>query len=104
MTCSKPGALVLYHAKCAAVSAVSADKIEIRIDGGGVKSVRPKDVEFLHPGPVETLPPPELPEPDCREIAELMESETFTFADFTGLLYSRNDAAAAWSAYRLLNA
>ena len=45
------GALVVYHGKSAQVSAVSADKIEIRIEGGASKSVRAKDIEFLHPGP-----------------------------------------------------
>ena len=34
------GALVVYHGKSAQVSAVSADKIEIRIEGGASKSVR----------------------------------------------------------------
>ena len=67
------GALVVYHGKSAQVSAVSADKIEIRIEGGASKSVRAKDIEFLHPGPVSSLPPRALPEPDCCEIMELME-------------------------------
>ena len=71
------GALVVYHGKSAQVSAVSADKIEIRIEGGASKSVRAKDIEFLHPGPVSSLPPRALPEPDCCEIMELMEGETF---------------------------
>ena len=34
------GALVVYHGKSAQVSAVSADKIEIRIEGGASKSGR----------------------------------------------------------------
>ena len=73
------GALVVYHGKSAQVSAVSADKIEIRIEGGASKSVRAKDIEFLHPGPVSSLPPRALPEPDCCEIMELMEGRRFPF-------------------------
>ena len=41
------GALVLYHGKFAAVTAINKEKIEIRVEGGASKSVRPKDVEFL---------------------------------------------------------
>ena len=51
------GALVLYHGKFAAVTAINKEKIEIRVEGGASKSVRPKDVEFLHRGPVSSLPP-----------------------------------------------
>ena len=80
------GALVVYHGKSAQVSAVSADKIEIRIEGGASKSVRAKDIEFLHPGPVSSLPPRALPEPDCCEIMELMAWETLPFSEFAELL------------------
>ena len=98
----KKDALVLYHGRCACISALNDDKIEIRIEGGSSRSVRPKDIEFLHPGPVTALPPAELPAPDCAEVVELMEEEIFSFADFTELLYSSNSAAAAYSAYKLL--
>ena len=97
------GALVVYHGKSAQVSAVSADKIEIRIEGGASKSVRAKDIEFLHPGPVSSLPPRALPEPDCCEIMELMEGETFPFSEFAELLYSENTPASFWAAYQLLS-
>ncbi len=96
------GNLVLYRTKSAAVSAVGADKIEIRIEGGKTQSVRPKDIELLHPGPVTALPPATLPDPDFAELLELMEGETFSFADFTELAYSSHRAEAAWSAYLLL--
>ena len=36
------GALLAYHSKSAVVQNVNADKIEIRLDGGSVKSVRTK--------------------------------------------------------------
>ena len=102
MALIKKDSLVLYHGRCACVSALNDDKIEIRIEGGSTKNVRPKDIEFLHPGPVTALPPAELPTPDCSEVVELMEDETFDFADFTELLYSVNSVSAAYSAYKLL--
>ncbi len=98
------GALVLYHGKCATISAVNKEKIEIRIEGGSGKSVRPKDVEFLHPGPVGALPPAVLPDPDFSEIVELMDGETLPFAEFTDLAYGSNSASAAYSAYLALSA
>ncbi len=96
------GAFVVFHGKSAEITAVNGEKIQIRIEGGATKSVRPKDVEFLHAGPVGSLPPPELPAPDFAEIAELLANETVSFADFTQLAYGKNDAAAAYAAYRIL--
>ncbi len=96
------GTLVLYREKSAAVVSAGAEKIEIRIEGGKSQSVRPKDIEFLHAGPVQSLPPATLPEPDFDELLGLMEEETFPFAEFTELAYSRNSAEAAYSAWRLL--
>jgi exoribonuclease-2 len=96
------GALVLYHNKSAVVSAVAKDKIEIRIEGGAHKSVRSKDIEFLHSGPVATLPPTILSTPELTEIVELMENETFSFAAFAELLYSKRSAEAFYSAWLLL--
>ena len=89
------GALVLYHGKFAAVTAINKEKIEIRIEGGAAKSVRPKDVEFLHRGPVSVLPPKLLPEPDCAELLELMEGETLPFREFLLLAYSADTPEAA---------
>ena len=92
--------LVLYHGKCAVVTAVGSEQIEIRTDGGK-KSVRHKDVELLHHGPVSALPDI-LPDPKYEEMLALMEDETLSFSDFMELAYSRSDSAAAWSAYNLI--
>ncbi len=47
-------ALVLYKTHPARVRAV-ADKIEIELEGGQTKRVRPKDLLLLHPGPLHRL-------------------------------------------------
>ncbi len=96
------GSLVLYKGKCAAVSALSADKISIRIAGGGEKSVREKDFVFLHSGPAGALPPAELPPPDCGELAGMMGDEKLSFSDFLEIAYGEDSPAAAWSACNLL--
>lgn len=93
------GALVIYHNRPAAVENCSEGKIAIRLEGGIQKSVRSKDIEFLHPGPATTLPPPGLPTGDPAEIAELIADETIPFGDFAELLCSNRSAAAYWTAY-----
>jgi len=98
------GNLVIYKQKGAAVSAVAKDKIEIRAASGENKSVREKDIEFLHAGPVQVPPAAELPSPDLTEIVELMEGESMSFAEFTSLVFNVNTPAAAWSAYQILQA
>ena len=98
------GNLVVYRGRGAIVSAVGAEKIEIRTESGDVKSVRPKDIELLHAGPVAQLPPTVLPEPDYEELLALMEAETLSFRDFQELAYGESSPAAAWSARLLLEA
>lgn len=98
------GALAIYRNKSAAVAGIRDDKIEIRIEGGDSKSVRLKDIEVLHPGPVSTLPPPEKPLPECAELAELMGGETLPFGEFAELAYSDRSVSSYWSAWKLLEA
>ncbi len=103
MASSQTGALLCYHGKSAVVVSVSGDKIEIRTEGGNTKSVRPKDVEWIHPGPVQQLPPPAPETPDLAEFLELVGEETFPFGEFVELLYSASTPGAYWAAYLLLN-
>ncbi len=98
------GNLVVYRGRGAVVTAVGAEKIEIRTESGDTRSVRPKDIELLHPGPVAQLPPATLPEPDYEELLALMETETLPFRDFQELAYGEATPAAAWSARLLLEA
>ena len=97
------GALLAYHGKSALIQEAGKEKIQIRIAGGGTKSVRPKDVEFIHPGPCQQLPqdPETVPE-NLDEILELIGEETFRFPDFCELLYSEYTVQSAWKAYLLL--
>ena len=96
------GNLVLYKQKAAVIRSVSGDKLEISIEGGSSKNVRPKDVFLIHRGPVSALPPAQLPMPDCAELAELMDGETLSFAEFLDCAYGEDSPSAAWSAWQLL--
>ena len=81
------GALVVYKNKAAAVTAVTKEKIEIRCAGAESRSVREKDVEPIHPGPVSVPEFTPLPEPDWAEVTELAEDALLSFSDFTELAY-----------------
>jgi len=94
--------LVLFKKKPAKVLA-AGEKVEISISGGDSKSVRPKDVEVIHPGPVSS---PNVAAPEKAEIEETLEmldGETVAFEDFTALLYGDFTPAAAWGAWSLLD-
>ncbi len=96
------GSLVIYKGKAALISAVSKDKIEIRTQEGDSRSVRMKDVEFLHPGPVTALNFPEMPKIDWQELQELADGGTFSFTEFTELAFGSVSPAAAWWAWNVL--
>ena len=96
------GVLAVYKGKAAAVTAVNREKVDIRCADGTDRSVREKDFEVIHPGPVSSLTFQELPEPDWAEIAELAEDGVLSFPEFIGLAYGENTPAAAWAGWNAL--
>ena len=99
----RSGALLAYHGKSALVRDTDGEKIQIQTAGGGSKSVRPKDVEFIHPGPSQQLPQDQDQLPgNIDEILELIGEESFPFPDFCELVYSEYTVQSAWNAYQLL--
>ncbi|MBR2873301.1 MAG: hypothetical protein IKB99_07370, partial [Lentisphaeria bacterium] len=96
------GSLVIYKGKAALISAVSKDKIEIRTQDGENRSVRMKDVELLHPGPVTALNFPEMPNVEWQELQELADGCSFSFAEFTELAFGNTSPAAAWWTWNIL--
>ncbi|MBQ9336882.1 MAG: RNB domain-containing ribonuclease [Lentisphaeria bacterium] len=96
------GTLAAYHGKCAIVQTSGKDKIDIRIEGGASKSVRPKDLEFIHPGPCPQFPAVLADPPDPGEVRELAGEETLSFRDFCELLYSDFSPQSAWNGYLML--
>lgn len=97
----RPGSLVLYKIHPAIVSAI-ADKIEIRLADGKTKRVRDKDIQLLHPGPVDSLGALNPGEPAIEEAWELLEDETVPFGDLAELLFGEFSPATAWGAWQVL--
>lgn len=96
------GSLAAWHGKCAIVRTAGKDKLEISVEGGADKSVRPKDLEFIHPGPCSAFPAAPSVQPDPEEVRELAGEETLSFRDFCELLYSDFSPQNAWNGYLLL--
>ncbi|MDR0550953.1 MAG: RNB domain-containing ribonuclease [Spirochaetaceae bacterium] len=107
----KQGALALYKGKCAIVREISDGKITLLLkDAEGEPRVREKDIEVLHPGPVESfaaLEPAELPDEEAKLYWELLldgqnSGSVFTLQDLAALMDEGWTARSAWRAYLLL--
>ncbi len=100
----KSNSLVLYKGKGAVVAEIVNDKYTIRTSSGERKSVRLKDIEFLHNGPCNAVPAA-ANQPDrntLEECVELIGSDSMTFAGFTELVFNAYSPENALAAAELL--
>lgn len=95
------GSLVLYKIRPARVLGVG-DKLEIELEGGGTKRVRPKDITLLHPGPCASLSDLAPCGGELEETWELLCGEDTTLAELASLLYGDYRPATAWAAWQLV--
>ncbi|RNE90414.1 RNB domain-containing ribonuclease [Marichromatium sp. AB31] len=94
--------LVLYKTHPARVLGVG-DKIEIQLDGGSTKRVRPKDIVLLHPGPLRSLGELETrPEGAVEDAWELLEGEQTTLEDLAELAFAEFTPVTAWASWLLV--
>jgi exoribonuclease-2 len=95
--------LVLYKTHPARVVGVG-EKIEIELEGGQTKRVRPKDITPLHPGPIKRLA--DLGEPgvgQLEDVWELLEGAETNLKELAELIYDDFTPASAWAVWRLLD-
>jgi exoribonuclease-2 len=71
----KQNSLVLYKGRLCRIKQLGK-KIEIEEEDGQTRSVRPKDVTLLHPGPVSSLADLAQPVGDVETAWELLARET----------------------------
>ena len=104
MSARKPVAesLVLYKVRPARVVAVD-DKIEIQLEGGKSKRVRPKDVELLHPGPVQRLADLTACVGDVEEAWELLAGGTTDLKELAELIFGEYTPATSWATWELVS-
>jgi exoribonuclease-2 len=92
--------LVLYKIRPARVLSVG-EKIEIELEGGQSKRVRPKDISVLHSGPLRNLD--ELQphrEGELEEAWELLDGGNTHIEELTELIYGDFSPATAWAAWQ----
>ncbi|OQX47771.1 MAG: hypothetical protein B0D87_08715, partial [Candidatus Sedimenticola endophacoides] len=97
-----PGGLALYKVRPALITQVS-DKIDIELEGGTSKRVRPKDITLLHPGPLRSLGELDPPPGDVTEAWELLEEGETHLEELAELVFGEYSPASAWAAWRLLD-
>ena len=98
----RPGSLVLYKNGAARILSVGKKKIEIKRDSGETLSVRHKDVELLHPGPIQSLAELRPPSGEVLVAWELLAGRTTTLPELAELAYEAYTPATAWASWQLL--
>jgi exoribonuclease-2 len=93
--------LVLYKTHPARVLAVG-EKIEIELESGQTKRVRPKDIAVLHPGPLTRLGELTPRQGELEEVWELLEGGETSLVELAELLYDEGSPAAVWAAWQLV--
>jgi exoribonuclease II len=92
---------VLYKIRPAIVTAVT-DKIDILLEGGKTKRVRPKDLQPLHPGPLTDLADLTDKEGNVDEAWELLLGTQTNLAELAELVFSEFTPSTAWAAWQLV--
>ena len=93
--------LVLYKNQAARVTNVSAKKINIVLQDGTAVSVRPKDIDLLHPGSLRDLCPISLHhKANYSPLGELLAGETTTLEELSELAFDHFTPATAWAIWQ----
>lgn len=99
----REGSLVLYKLRPALVQRAGRKKLDIRREGGEMVSVRYKDVDLLHPGPLESLDDLEPPPGEVKVAWELLAGSTTTLPGLAELAYGDYTPASAWAAWEVVD-
>lgn len=95
--------LLLYKNQPAILTETGAKKISIRTPSGKA-SVRPKDVQLLHIGPIDSLGAlSKTPAGDIETACELLEGETTTLEAISELAFDDFTPQTAWAVWQLLD-
>lgn len=95
--------LVLYKNRPARITSMGAKKLDIALEDGSTLSVRPKDVELLHPGPLTSLAALAPADGEVRTAWELLAGTTTTLRELAELAYDEFTPRSAWAVWQLLD-
>ena len=93
--------LVLYKGHAALV-VNCGEKLELELEGGKRRKVRPKDIKLLHPGPLTCLTDLKPLAGDVETAWELLAGDSATIAELAELIYDEYTPSAAWAAWQLV--
>ena len=88
--------LVLYKNHPARVEE-TGDKLTIRLPDGRIFSVRPKDVQLLHHGPIQDWQTLTVTEGEVETAWELLAGGETTVSELAELVYGEYSPATAWA-------
>ncbi|MEM7333026.1 MAG: RNB domain-containing ribonuclease [Chloroflexota bacterium] len=97
----KVNSLVLYKKRPALIKEIGAKKISLTTEDGKA-SVRPKDVQLLHLGPLNALSQLTSPTGDIETARELLVGETTTLEEFSELAFEAFTPQTAWAIWQLV--
>ncbi|MEM7347543.1 MAG: RNB domain-containing ribonuclease [Chloroflexota bacterium] len=97
----RKNSLLLYKNQPALAITVG-DKLEIALESGKTIKVRSKDVDLLHPGPLQHLRDLTSQEGDVSTAWELLAGEITTLPDLAELIYDDYTPATAWATWQLV--
>ena len=98
---SLENSLVLYKNRPARVLR-AGEKLDIELDNGQVAKVRPKDVVWLHPGPLRSLGDLRPQNGEVQAAWEILAGSHTTLHDLAELVYGTFTPASAWAAWQLV--
>ncbi len=94
------GSLVLYKQDPARVTSVEPKRVTITLPDGEILRVRPKDVDVIHPGPLESLDDLHPQDGEMETAWELLSGGETTLRELTELAYGEYTPPAAWAAWQ----
>ncbi len=98
----RPDNLVLYKQRAARIVNAGDKKIDIKTEDGQSHSVRPKDVTFLHAGPLRSLNELKPVKGEVMAAWELLAGETTTLAELVELAYGTDSPSATWALWLMV--
>lgn len=96
----RQGSLVLYKHDPARVASLGRKKLIIVLQGGETVRVRPKDIDLLHPGPIESLDDLTPEEGEMKTAWELLRGGSTTLRELAELAYGAYTPATTWAAWQ----
>jgi exoribonuclease-2 len=96
---ARVGSLVLYRGKPGLVQRAN-DKLELALPDGDTAKVRPKDVQVLHEGPLQSLRDLRTEAGDAATAWEIIAGDTVTLHELAELIYGATTPSAIWAAWQ----